>query len=122
MLEGKFKDKTHPRCGYPLWKADPVGIRILGTQYVAKCPRCLWDLPVVDVVDPDAPPEPEPSPETEPEASTEPETPTEPEEKPEPVKPDEIPKGMFWCPHCKALHRETSIKGAKHLKYLESEE
>ena len=65
MLEGKFKDETHPRCGYPLWKVNPVDIRWLGTQYVAKCPRCLFDLPVVDVVDPDAPPEPEPSPEPE---------------------------------------------------------
>lgn len=65
MLEGKFKDKTHPRCGYPLWKVKPVNIILLGTEYVAKCPRCLFYLPVVDVVDPDALPEPEPSPEPE---------------------------------------------------------
>ena len=65
MLEGKFKDKTHPRCGYPLWKVQPTNIVWLGTQYVAKCPRCFFNLPVIDVVDPDAPLEPEPSPEPE---------------------------------------------------------
>jgi hypothetical protein len=80
MLEGKFKDKTHLRCGYPLWKAKPTNIRILGTEYVAKCPRCFFDLPVIDVVDPDAPPEPVPEtlvevPEVKAEAPTEPEVP-----------------------------------------------
>lgn len=43
----------------------------------------------------------------------------EPEPEPEPVKPDKIPSGMFWCTRCKALHRETSKKGQKHLKHKE---
>ena len=43
----------------------------------------------------------------------------EPEPKPEPVKPDKIPAGMFWCPKCKILHRESSKKGQKHLKHKE---
>ena len=45
----------------------------------------------------------------------------EPEPKPEPVKPDKIPAGMFWCPKCKILHRETSKIGQKHLKHKEEE-
>lgn len=95
MLEGKFRDRTHLGCGYPLYLATPVSIAWSETGYFAKCPRCLADLPV-DVVDPDT--------------------------SPEPVKPDEIPKGMYWCPSCKSLHRRTSEKGTKHLKYLEPEE
>ncbi len=39
----------------------------------------------------------------------------------EPVKPDKIPAGMFWCPKCKILHRETSKIGQKHLKHKEEE-
>ncbi len=103
MLEGKFEEKVHPRCGYPLWKVQPVGIAIRGTEYMAKCPRCFFYLPVIDVVDPDAPPEPEPIIEVEVVES-------------EPVKPDEIPDGMYWCPKCKTLHRETSKIGINHLE------
>lgn len=44
----------------------------------------------------------------------EPEQVTEP--KPEPVKPDVIPKGQYWCTKCKALHRETSKIGQRHLR------
>ena len=45
----------------------------------------------------------------------------EPEPKPKPVKPDVIPKGQFWCTKCKALHRETSNTGKKHIKHKETE-
>jgi len=55
----------------------------------------------------------------EPEPESTPEAPPEP--KPEPVKPDVIPKGQFWCTKCKALHRETSKIGQKHLKNKEVE-
>ena len=74
MLEGKFKDKTHPRCGLNLEKVMP-DVVIRGTEYMAKCPRCFFYLPVINVVDPDAP-EPEPVAEI-------PESPIEPQ--PEPV-------------------------------------
>jgi hypothetical protein len=39
--------------------------------------------------------------------------------KPQGVKPDVIPSGMFWCPNCKVLHRESSKLGTRHLKYKE---
>lgn len=39
-------------------------------------------------------------------------------EKPAPrQKPETVPKGQFWCSKCNALHRETSTKGKRHLKY-----
>jgi hypothetical protein len=40
--------------------------------------------------------------------------------KTEGVKPNVIPKGMFWCSNCKVLHRESSRVGKRHLKFKEA--
>lgn len=37
------------------------------------------------------------------------------------TKPDVIPTGMFWCPHCNSLHRIASKIGKGHLKYQEKD-
>jgi len=52
--------------------------------------------------------EPAPEPEVE--------TPPEPEAKPK-KRPAVIPDGMFWCGHCKLLHRVASKIGRRHLGY-----
>ena len=60
MLKGKFRDRTHLGCGYPLYLATPVSIAWFETGYFAKCPRCLADLPVdIDSEIPETPIEPE---------------------------------------------------------------
>ncbi|MBA7478998.1 hypothetical protein ES707_14429 [subsurface metagenome] len=53
-------------------------------------------------------------PETEPETAA----PVPPAPAPK-TKPEVIPTGMFWCPHCNSLHRIASKIGKGHLKYQE---